>query len=139
MKNRIGIHARVRWAAITLSSVVLVGLVAGPALAGVPSKPLTLTHATDMALNADPRIDEQRANVARAQALIERVKGEGGPRVSANLFAGLAPKASDGIFTNGTNTCPSDGCTLRDDGYELDEGITVTSGLTASIIQPLYT
>ncbi|KTG17897.1 hypothetical protein AUR63_07215 [Guyparkeria sp. XI15] len=112
---------------------------AGPVAAAVPNEPITLAQATEMALNSDPRIDEQRANVARAQALIERVQGEGGVRVSANLFAGLAPKASDGIFTNGTNTCPAGGCTLRDDGNELDEGITVTSGLTASIIQPLYT
>ncbi|MFW6021236.1 MAG: TolC family protein [Guyparkeria sp.] len=105
-----------------------------------PNEPITLERATEMALHADPRIEEQRANVARAQALIERVKGEGGPRVSANLFMGLAPKAEDGIFTNGTNTCPAgESCTLRDDGNELDEGVTVTSGLTASIIQPLYT
>ncbi|MGM0515990.1 MAG: TolC family protein [Pseudomonadota bacterium] len=120
------------------------GLVAG--LAGLPfaaqamDRPITLEEATEMALSSDPRIDEQKANVARAQALIERVKGEGGPRLSANLYAGLAPQASDGIFTNGTNTCP-DGkdCTLRDDATDLDEGVTVTTGLTATLIQPLYT
>jgi len=132
------IPARGRWFGLALS---LAALVAGSAHASaVPGDPLTLDQATDMALNADPRIDEQRANVARAQALIQRVEGEGGVRVSANLYAGLAPRASDGIFTNGTNTCPAnESCTLRDDGADLDEGITVTTGLTASIIQPLYT
>ena len=136
MKNRNRIFARGCRGVIALS---LVALVAGPVVAAAPNEPITLEQATEMALNSDPRIDEQRANVARAQALIERVQGEGGVRMSANLFAGLAPKASDGIFTNGTNTCPDSGCTLRDDGADLDEGITVTTGLTASIIQPLYT
>ncbi|MCL7744045.1 TolC family protein [Guyparkeria hydrothermalis] len=136
MNKRNGIIARGCRGVMALS---LVALVAGPVAAAVPNEPITLEQATEMALNSDPRIDEQRANVARAQALIERVQGEGGVRMSANLFAGLAPKASDGIFTNGTNTCPDSGCTLRDDGNELDEGITVTTGLTASIIQPLYT
>ena len=133
MKKRNGLIAR---GVLALSLLMPVTL---PAVAAVPSAPITLEQATEMALNSDPRIDEQRANVARAQALIERVQGEGGVRLSANLFAGLAPKASDGIFTNGTNTCPDAGCTLRDDGADLDEGITVTTGLTASIIQPLYT
>lgn len=113
--------------------------VASGASMPAPAEPITLGQATEMALSSDPRIDEQRANVARAQALIERVRGEGGVRVSANLYAGIAPKASDGIFTNGSNTCPDAGCTLRDDGMDLDEGFAVTTGLTASIIQPLYT
>ena len=100
---------------------------------------VNLEQATQMALNADPRIEEQRANVAAAQALIQKVEGEGGIRASVNLYAALAPKASNGIFTNGTNSCPSGGCTLRDDGNTINDGITVTSGVTASIIKPLYT
>lgn len=100
---------------------------------------VNLEQATQMALNADPRIEEQRANVAAAQALIQKVEGEGGVRASVNLYAALAPKASDGIFTNGTNTCPAGGCTLRNDGNTINDGITVTSGITASIIMPLYT
>ncbi len=135
MKKRNGIIERT--GALLVATAIVA---AGPLRAETaPSEPITLEQATEMALHADPRIEEQRANVARAQALIERVKGEGGPRVSSNLFMALAPKAEDGIFTNGTNTCPDGGCTLRDDGNELDEGFTVTTGLTASIIQPLYT
>ncbi|MCL7750030.1 TolC family protein [Guyparkeria hydrothermalis] len=131
----------IEWGGALLLTAALAGLASTTVRAETPpGEPITLEQATDMALHADPRIEEQRANVARAQALIERVKGEGGVRVSANLFMGLAPKAEDGIFTNGTNTCPAgESCTLRDDGNELDEGLTVTSGLTASIIQPLYT
>ncbi len=137
MKKQYGIIERGGLLAVVAALVAA----AGPARAEVvPNEPVTLEQATEMALHADPRIEEQRANVARAQALIERVEGEGGPRVSANLFMGLAPKAEDGIFDNGTNTCPKgESCTLRDDGNELDEGFTVTSGLTASIIRPLYT
>jgi len=115
------------------------GLIGYPFVAQALDRPITLAEATEMALSSDPRIDEQKANVARAQALIERVEGEGGPRVSANLYAGLAPKASDGIFANGSNRCPAGGCELRDDGMDLDEGVTVTTGLTATLIQPLYT
>lgn len=101
---------------------------------------LTLDRAIEMALENDPRIEDQQANVARAQALIDRVAGEGGVRVSANLFAGVAPKAGDGLFDNGSNTCPAgEDCTLRDDAYKFDQGFTVTTGLTASLIKPLYT
>ncbi len=138
MKNRDGIIER---GGSLVVMAALVALAGGTVRAeGVPAAPITLEQATEMALHTDPRIEEQRANVARAQVAIERVKGEGGPRVSANLFVGLAPKAGDGIFTNGSNTCPAgESCTLRDDGNELDQGFSVSSGLTASIIQPLYT
>lgn len=136
MKKRDGF---IEWGGALVVMAALVVLTSPVRGEVAPNEPITLEQATEMALHADPRIEEQRANVARAQALIERVKGEGGPRVSANLFMGLAPKASDGIFTNGTNSCPDGGCALRDDGNELDEGLTVTTGLTASIIQPLYT
>lgn len=102
--------------------------------------PLTLQKATEMALHADPRIDEQRANVAAAKALIAKVRGEGGVRFEANLYANLAPRANDGFFTNGTNTCPAGSdCTLRTDGNKINNGITLSGGLTASIIMPLYT
>ncbi|MHB8920082.1 MAG: TolC family protein [Halothiobacillus sp.] len=112
----------------------------GAVSAGAQAQTVNLQQATDMAMNADPRIEEQRANVAAAQALIARVEGEGGVRASVNLYAALAPKASNGIFTNGTNTCPAgQGCTLRSDGNTLNDGVTVTSGITASIIKPLYT
>ncbi|MFN2381241.1 MAG: TolC family protein, partial [Guyparkeria sp.] len=136
--KRNGINSQVG-ALLVVAAVV--AMISAPVRAEVvPGEPITLEQATKMALHADPRIEEQRANVARAQALIERVEGEGGPRVSANLFAGVAPKAEDGIFTNGTNSCSKEeGCTLRDDGNELDEGFTITGGLSASIIQPLYT
>jgi outer membrane protein TolC len=108
--------------------------------AGAQAQTVNLQQATDMAMNADPRIEEQRANVAAAQALIARVEGEGGVRASVNLYAALAPKATDGIFTNGSNTCSAgQNCTLRSDGNTLNDGITVTSGITASIIKPLYT
>lgn len=105
----------------------------------VQAQTVNLEQATQMALDADPSIEEQRANVAAAQALIQKVEGEGGIRASVNLYAALAPKAKDGLFTNGTNSCPAGGCTLRSDGNSIDDGITVTSGITASIIKPLYT
>lgn len=108
--------------------------------AAAQAQTVNLQQATEMALNADPRIEEQRANVAAAQALIHRVEGEGGIRASVNLYAALAPRAKDGIFTNGTNTCPAgQSCTLRAGGNTIDDGITVTSGIMASIIKPLYT
>jgi len=128
---------------MALSGIVLAswtGTAALAADAGSVSEPITLKQATHMALNADPRIEEQRANVAAAKALIQKVKGEGGVRFETNLYAGLAPKAKSGVFTNGTNTCSAGSdCTLRNDSYKLDSGITVSTGLTASIIMPLYT
>ena len=123
-----------------MSKFWLMGLALLGAAQAAQAMTVNLEQATQMALNADPRIEEQRANVAAAQALIERVDGEGGIRASLNLYAGLAPKARDGIFTNGTNTCPAgQDCTLRSDGMKLNDGITVSAGIMASIIQPLYT
>lgn len=108
--------------------------------AAVQAQTVNLQQATEMALNTDPRIEEQRANVAAAQALIQRVEGEGGIRASVNMYAALAPRAQNGIFTNGTNTClAGQDCTLRAGGNTINDGITVTSGITASIIKPLYT
>lgn len=108
--------------------------------AAAQAQTVNLQQATEMALNTDPRIEEQRANVAAAQALIQRVEGEGGIRASVNMYAALAPRAQNGIFTNGTNTClAGQDCTLRAGGNTINDGITVTSGITASIIKPLYT
>ncbi|OYY55588.1 MAG: hypothetical protein B7Y53_03600 [Halothiobacillus sp. 28-55-5] len=122
------------------SYLLLVMLSAFGASVSAQAQTVNLQQATDMAMNADPRIEEQRANVAAAQALIARVEGEGGIRASVNLYAALAPKATDGIFTNGSNTCSAgQNCTLRSDGNTLNDGVTVTSGITASIIKPLYT
>lgn len=123
-----------------MSKLWVVGLALLGATQGAQAVSVTLDQATQMALQADPRIEEQRANVAAAQALIQKVDGEGGLRASVNLYAGLAPKASNGIYTNGTNTCaPGQNCTLRSDGMSLNDGITVSGGVMASIIQPLYT
>lgn len=119
------------------SYLMLLALTAFSSLA--QAQTVNLEQATQMALNADPRIEEQRANVAAAQALIQKVQGEGGIRASVNLYAALAPKATNGIFTNGSNSCPQGGCTVRDDGNTINDGVTVTSGITASIIKPLYT
>ncbi|WP_407275294.1 TolC family protein [Halothiobacillus sp. DCM-1] len=123
-----------------MKRVWLIGLTLMGAAQAAEAVTVTLEQATQMALQADPRIEEQRANVAAAQALIQKVAGEGGVRASVNLYAGLAPKASNGIYTNGTNTCAAGpGCTLRSDGMSLNDGITVSTGIMASIIQPLYT
>ena len=108
--------------------------------AAVHAETITLQKATQMALNSDPRIDEQRANVAAAQAMIKKVQGEGGLRFEANVHMTLAPKAQDGFYKNGSNTCPAGSdCSLRDNSYSLDNGITISTGITASIIKPLYT
>lgn len=123
---------------IRKTGLVLALCMPGMALADLDN--LTLDQAVDMALNNDPRIEDQQANVARAQALIERVAGEGGVRISANMYAGIAPQSGDGLFDNGTNTCPGgEDCTLRDDAYKFNEGFTITTGLTASLIKPLHT
>ncbi|MFP4154271.1 MAG: TolC family protein [Halothiobacillaceae bacterium] len=105
----------------------------------VAAEPLTLEQAVDMALAADPRIDEQRANVEAARALIDEVTGNRDPIVDLNLYAGLALRKSGGFFANGSNRCSAgEDCALRDDAYDLD-GLTPTFGVELSIIKPLYT
>ncbi|HHO81899.1 MAG TPA: TolC family protein, partial [Halothiobacillus sp.] len=103
------------------------------------AQPLTLEEAVEMALNADPRIHEQEANAQAARALIDEVLGHGDVMFEMNAFLGLAPRKSDGFFTNGSNRCVAgQDCVLRDDANKLN-GLSPSFGLQASIIKPLYT
>jgi len=63
MMKRNGINSQVG-ALLVVAAVV--AMISAPVRAEVvPGEPITLEQATKMALHADPRIEEQRANVAR--------------------------------------------------------------------------
>ncbi|MGC9457456.1 MAG: TolC family protein [Halothiobacillaceae bacterium] len=120
---------------LTLTLILLLAPFAGK----LAAEPLTLEEAVDLALAADPRIEEQQANVEAARALIDEVLGNRDPMVELNVFTGLALRKSDGFFANGSDRCVAgEDCVLRDDAYDID-GLTPTFGVELSIIKPLLT
>lgn len=104
----------------------------------VHAETLNLQQAVDRAMTADPRISERDYLVKAAQALEQQAQGARGLMYNVNTFLGLAPKARDGFFTNGTDTCSSTPCTVRNDGSHFD-GATPWLDLQFAIIKPLYT
>lgn len=95
-----------------------------------------VTQAVEMALEADPRIGEQRYLAQKSQAFLQEVEGHGGWRVDLNAFAAFATQVEGGIFKSGS--CESGACRSRDDKYDY-EGLTPWLSLTVALIKPLYT
>jgi len=102
-------------------------------------EPLSIEKAIQLALEHDPRIEEKQAFVRQAQGLLAEAEGSAGLRYSVDSFLALAPDKDGGFFEDGTNSCSSGDCTLRDDGTDLDDGLGVWAGLTFSVIKPLAT
>lgn len=101
---------------------------------------VNLQQAIEMALNADPRIDEKRAFVKKAEALLQEADGKGGLRYSIDSFLALSTAVDGGFYENGQTSCSaSTNCTPRDDAYDLDDGLSLWTTFTFSIIKPLTT
>jgi len=99
---------------------------------------LDLNEAISLALAHDPRIEEKRAFVRKAQALLDEAEGSAGIRYGANSFLAITTGVDGGFFADGAVSC-SVNCTPRDDMYDLDEGYSLWAGLTFSIVKPLAT
>jgi len=101
------------------------------------AEPLSLSDATERALNTDPRISEVEAFVEHAKAMLEEAEGSDDLTVSANAFVGLSPAVDGGFFKedcSAGNTCKS-----RRDRYNLSEGFSPWFNLQYGIIKPLKT
>lgn len=92
---------------------------------------ITLDKAVELALEADPRIEERRHLVEAARALLQQALGSDDVIVDVNAFVGLANELEGGFFE-------ADGKTPRDDKYDFD-GVSAWSSVRFSIIKPLYT
>ena len=101
---------------------------------------LNLDQAIERALTADPRIDEKRAFVRKAEALLQEAEGKGGLRYSVDSFLALTTGLEGGFYEGGAESCSaSSDCTPRDDAYDFEDGLSLWGRLTFSIIKPLTT
>jgi outer membrane protein len=119
-----------------LNALKLFGLSTGILLAASPgqAETINLQQAVEMSLTADPRIKEREQVVEAARGLLREVQGNGGWRVSANAFIGLAPEVEGGFYEGGAYS----GGTPRSDGDKLS-GVSDWTHLDFALIKPLYT
>jgi len=104
----------------------------------VAAEPMSLDQAIELALQTDPRTEEQRYLVEAARGLLDEVKANGGWSLESNAFLAIAPRTEGSIFKNGTCVVSSNECELRDDRYKLD-GLTPWYNIQARLIKPLMT
>ena len=104
----------------------------------IAQEPVSLEQAIELALAHDPRIEEKEAFVRQAQGLLAEAEGSGGLRYAVDSFIAIAPEKEGGFFEDGEKSC-STNCTPRSDGTDIDDGFSLWTGLTFSIIKPLAT
>ena len=120
-------------------------LVIGAIMSGLTSQTLmaktslNLDEAIQLALTNDPRIEEKRAFVRKAQALLDEAEGSAGLRYGVDSFLAIATGVDGGFFDGGAESCTATPCTPRDDAYGFNDGYSFWAGLTFSIIKPLAT
>jgi len=119
-----------------LNALTRILLAAGMLLTVLPglAETINLQQAVEMSLTADPRIKEREQLIQAAQGLVQEVEGEGGWRIRANLFVGLAPQVEGGFYQNGAYS----GTTPRTDGHDWN-GVSDWTRLDFALIHPLYT
>jgi len=100
---------------------------------------LNLHEAIQLALANDPRIEEKRAFVRKAQGLLDEAEGSAGLRYGVDSFLAIATGVEGGFFDGGVESCSGPACTPRDDAYDFNDGYSFWAGLTFSIIKPLAT
>ena len=59
---------------------------------------VNLQQAIDMALTADPRIEEKQAFVRKAEGLLQEAEGKGGLRYSIDTFLAIANGVEGGFY-----------------------------------------
>ena len=89
---------------------------------------LDLDQAIELALQADPRIEEKRAYVRKARALLQEAEGSGGFRYSVDSYLALTTGLDGGFYEDGADSCSSD-CEPRDDALSFDDGLSLWSGV----------
>ncbi len=114
---------------------MMVVLMAAPAAAVTT---LNLDKAIEMSLSSDPRIDEKKAFVRKAKALLLEADGTGGFRYSIDSYLAIATGVDGGFYNDGDTSCTTD-CEPRSDTYDFDDGLSLWGTFTFSIIKPLTT
>ncbi|MDH5301419.1 MAG: TolC family protein [Gammaproteobacteria bacterium] len=99
----------------------------------------TLEQLTQMALQTDPRISEREQLVASARALQREAKESGGVKVDTNSFLAIAPAVNGGLFEEVACDPSVVECKVRDDRFDLVQGLSLWTYLEFSVIKPLST
>jgi outer membrane protein TolC len=99
---------------------------------------LSLDEAIQLALANDPRIEEKKAFVRKAQGLLDEAEGSAGFRYGVDSFLAIATGVDGGFYEGGAESCTGT-CTPRSDTYDFNDGLSLWGGLTFSIVKPLAT
>jgi outer membrane protein TolC len=99
---------------------------------------LSLDEAIQLALANDPRIEEKKAFVRKAQGLLDEAEGSAGFRYGVDSFLAIATGVDGGFYEGGAESCTGS-CTPRSDTYDFNDGLSLWGGLTFSIVKPLAT
>ena len=99
---------------------------------------LSLDEAIQLALANDPRIEEKKAFVRKAQGLLDEAEGSAGFRYGVDSFLAIATGVDGGFYEGGAESCTG-ACTPRSDTYDFNDGLSLWGGLTFSIVKPLAT
>ncbi len=99
---------------------------------------LSLDQAIQLALVNDPRIEEKKAFVRKAQGLLDEAEGSAGFRYGVDSFLAIATGVDGGFYEGGAESCTGT-CTPRSDTYDFNDGFSLWGGLTFSIVKPLAT
>ncbi|MEE8364230.1 MAG: TolC family protein, partial [Gammaproteobacteria bacterium] len=99
---------------------------------------LSLERAIELALANDPRVEQKKAFVRKAEAMLQEAEGSAGLRYGVDSFLAFATGVDGGFFQDGAESCTGN-CTPRDDAYDFNDGLSLWAGLTFSVIKPLMT
>jgi len=99
---------------------------------------INLDKAIELAYGYDARIDEKKAFVRKAEAVLAEAEGSEGFQYGATSFLAITRGLEGGFYEGGAESC-SDNCSPRDDNYDLQDGLSFWAGLSFSIIKPLMT
>jgi len=99
---------------------------------------LSLDEAIQLALAHDPRIEEKKAFVRKAQGMLDEAEGSADFRYGVDSFLAIATGVDGGFYEGGAESC-SGSCTPRSDTYDFNDGLSLWAGMTFSIVKPLAT
>jgi outer membrane protein TolC len=128
-------NARIIKPSLLFMGALMLGLMSQSLMAKTS---LSLDEAIQLALSHDPRIEEKRAFVRKAQAMLDEAEGSADFRYGVNSFLALATGLDGGFYEGGAESC-SGTCTPRSDTYDFNDGFSLWAGMTFSIVKPLAT
>lgn len=107
-------------------------------LSPLAAETFSFQQIVERALQQDYRIEERKHHVEAARALLQEALAGDDVFIDGNAFMGIVPGVDGGLYQNGSNTCNAP-CTLRDDSYQINDGLSLWTSIQIKLIKPLYT